>query len=216
MAMNEQFRYDFVKKQVVRLHNSTTFQGSMFTLICLSFALNIVDFQYHPSEGSELRMTFDYLNTVSNWIFLFEILVNIWANFLLPFLKDWGNLFDVGVIGLSFVMEWLNSAGDNRVTFLRIFRVFRVVRLVRRLGSLRVIITSVRNAVGPVMNAACVLALLWALWAVIAVQVRCDEPLYICFIPVHLLFPSFAMSENDNPIAHPSSTAVSRSRPREI
>ena len=75
--------------------------------------------------------------------------------------------------GLSFTFELINTV-DNRVTFLRIFRVFRVVRLVRRLGSLRVIITSVRNAVGPVFNASCVLALLWALYAVLAVQLYRD------------------------------------------
>ena len=46
----------------------------------------------------------------------------------------------------------------------------RVVRIVRRLNSLRTITNSLKNALLPLFNAFCLLALIWGLYAVAAVQ----------------------------------------------
>ena len=70
MVSTCQFRYDYLHKQVKALHSADTFQGSIFALICLCFVLNIVDFQFHPTDGSDLRIVLDLLSTISNWIFL--------------------------------------------------------------------------------------------------------------------------------------------------
>ena len=70
MVSTCQFRYAYLHKQVKALHSSDTFQGSIFALICLCFVLNIVDFQFHPTDGSDLRIVLDLLSTIFNWIFL--------------------------------------------------------------------------------------------------------------------------------------------------
>ena len=81
------------------------------------------------------------------------------------------NLFDVGVMAISI---YGLTQSHSSVSWLRIFRVLRVVRIVRRLSSLRTIMNSISHAAMPVLNAFCLVALVWGVFAVLAVQLYSD------------------------------------------
>ena len=85
--------------------------------------------------------------------------------------KDVWNLFDVGVMAISI---YGLTQSHSSVSWLRIFRVLRVVRIVRRLSSLRTIMNSISHAAMPVLNAFCLVALVWGVFAVLAVQLYSD------------------------------------------
>jgi hypothetical protein len=87
-------------------------------------------------------------------IFTAELLINLSAHWLRPFLNDGWSVFDLFVIILSLAALGPISLPANA---LRSLRAFRVVRLFGRLGPLRDIIESLTAAVVSILNAFLVL-----------------------------------------------------------
>ena len=104
------------------------------------------------SDGSltDAGRLLDAADTAFTLIFALELTMNLYANWLAPFLRNAYNLVDTVVVLLS-----LLALGPINVpiSILRVVRAFRVVRMFGRLRSLKNIIAGLLASVAPVSNA---------------------------------------------------------------
>ena len=104
--------------------------------------------------------TWFLIESIWNWIFIFELLWNMWGCF---YVTQWGgnlfsstwNLFDLFVVGISIPM--MIGADIGSASQLRMFRAFRVFRLFKRIPSLQKIIKTIARAIPGMFNAAMVM-----------------------------------------------------------
>ena len=151
-----------------RIYNSNAFGILVLILIAVNFLLNVLTFEYQPAETDSMREMVDTLDNVLTILFTAEICLNAIVNWFWSFVSSAWNWLD-GVI-MTVSLYGLSQAGNNSISWLRIFRVLRVVRIVRRLRSLEIITNSLINSAAPLFNALCIVSLVWGLYAVAAVQ----------------------------------------------
>ena len=102
------------------------------------------------------------MDTAFTAVFTAELLVNAYAHWLAPFVRDGWNVFDTIVVTLSLVALGPVSMPIN---VLRSIRALRVVRLFGRLGALRDIVSSLTAAIVPVLNAFLILLIVSSICA---------------------------------------------------
>merc|ERR1719421_2140375 len=91
----------------------------------------------------------------------------MYAHFLLAFWKNAWNIFDVVIVGISWVSMLGNVPG---ITVLRLFRAFRAFRLFKRIESVRIIIVGVLRSLPGVSNAFVLLVIIMGIWAIMGVS----------------------------------------------
>ena len=106
----------------------------------------------YTSSGapSDLGYHLELLDMFFTIVFTVELAINLYANWIRPFLSDGWNNFDFVVVSLSLIALGPVAMPIN---VLRSLRAFRVVRLFGRMGALRDIVSSLTAAVVPVLNA---------------------------------------------------------------
>jgi hypothetical protein len=106
---------------------------------------------------SDLANVLSNLNMVFTIIFAIELLINLCANWFLPFFKSGWNIVDLIVVVLS-----LAALGpiDLPITVLRMMRAFRVIRLFGRIKALKKMIAACVASVVPMMNAFLIMTIL--------------------------------------------------------
>ena len=98
-----------------------------------NFAVNIAEAQLNPQligpDGSKTptALSLDRLDFCFTCIFVAELLVNLYANWLGPFLRNGYNVVDAAVIVLS--VATLAGASVLPMSVVRTMRAFRAVRL---------------------------------------------------------------------------------------
>ena len=121
-----------------------------------NFVVNLLESQFvnQLSDGAgrqtALGRGMDAANDAFTAVFTAELLVNLFAHWLRPFLANPWSLLDAFIVLMSLVA--LGHA-NIPVTVLRLMRAFRVVRLFGRLHALRKIITALSASIVPMMNA---------------------------------------------------------------
>ena len=121
-----------------------------------NFVVNLLESQFvnQLADGAgrqtALGRGMDAANDAFTAVFTAELLVNLFAHWLRPFLANPWSLLDAFIVLMSLV-----ALGDANipVTVLRLMRAFRVVRLFGRLYALRKIITALSTSIVPMMNA---------------------------------------------------------------
>jgi hypothetical protein len=140
-------------------------QFSVAAIIFLNFFISAAEAQLLPEDDLGKSVFFGFEVTF-NVIFLIELILNMYANFLWPFWNNSWNVFDVGIV----LVSWVSMLGDfPGVTVLRLFRAFRVFRLFKRIQSLRMIIVGITKSLPGIANALVILALVMGVWAIMGV-----------------------------------------------
>ena len=152
--------------RVKRVYENSITQAVIASLIMASFAIDLVQAEILPEDGSPTQDLFDQMDIFFASVFCFELAVNLFAkskNWCKEFLSDGWNLLDVIIVSLSLLT--VLASGIPSLKVFRLIRVFRVARVFRKLKSLNRIITALASAVIPVANSFIILALVTCIWA---------------------------------------------------
>jgi hypothetical protein len=142
--------------------------------IVLNFLIIIVQNDIDPYQP-ELRRHQDFWKAVDstcNVIFLFELLLNLYANFWRPFVSGPWNYLDAAVVIVGVLS--LAEVELGPLASLKMLRALRIVRLFKRIESLNWLITSLVAAIPGVLNAFAVMTIFMAVFAILAVDLFRD------------------------------------------
>ena len=90
-----------LQRRVRALHNHSAFQAAVAALIFACFLANVVQMELLSTAAPPPGSPFAYLEAIFCAAFAAELLVNLAANFLLPFARDPWNWLDVTVVAIS-------------------------------------------------------------------------------------------------------------------
>ena len=90
-----------LQRRVRALYNHTAFQAAVASLIFACFLVNVVQMELYSTSAPPPGSPFAVLELVFCVAFAAELLVNLAANFLLPFVRDPWNWIDVTVVAVS-------------------------------------------------------------------------------------------------------------------
>ena len=105
----------------------------------------------YPPEHQFYPATWITIDDICNWIFVFELLLNLYGSFWRPFLRSAWNYLDtiVVVVGVTSLLRIdLGALGK-----IKILRAFRVLRLFKRVESLNKILVALLRSIPGVLNA---------------------------------------------------------------
>lgn len=161
------FKY---QERVFTIYSAANVQWFVAGLIMANFFVNIVTCQMDPfSRHKDYKHIWPILEDLFNWIFLIELLINMYGSWAWKFWNNSWNVFDfvVVIVGMLSVAR-IDLPGP--LGLLRMLRAFRVFRLFKRIESLNKIIVALTRAVPGVMNAFIVLLLVMCIYAILAVD----------------------------------------------
>ena len=144
-------------------------QISVAMIIVLNFFCTIAEKEIDPFERDlqqfpQLWVGLDWMFTS---LFVFELLVNMYASWLMKFWRSGWNVFDFIIVLISV----LNLTGAlSGAGFLKTLRTFRVFRLFKRIKALNKIITSLILAIPGMMNAFLIMLIVISIYAIIGVE----------------------------------------------
>jgi len=161
------------QKRVWHVYESQTSHVTVATIIFVNFALSALKAQLLAEEGTHTFFAFVVIEWSFNFIFLFELLVNMYANFCAAFWRSGWNIFDVIIV----LVSWMSQLfpGLPGITVLRLFRAFRVFRLFKRIPSLRMIIAGCLKSLPGISNAFVVLGFVMGIWGIMGVTMFGQE-----------------------------------------
>jgi len=138
--------------------------------IVANFIVIIVEKEIDPYPPEyQLYATFwENMDWMFNFIFLAELLLNMYGKFMRNFWRDPWNIFDFIVVlsGILMMAGALQGAWKN----LKVLRPLRVFRLFKRIESLNKIITALFRAIPGVINAFVIMLIFMSIYAVLAVE----------------------------------------------
>lgn len=143
-------------------------------LIILNFIVNIWEKQVDPTGfGSDpaarkYAETWDAIGLTFNYLFLIELLVNMYAFWLYDFWADPWNIFDFLVVSIGVIDMTGIDLGPFKL--LRLMRAFRVMRLFKRVKSLNKIVVSLGKAVPGMANAMIIQIIFMSIFAMVGVE----------------------------------------------
>jgi len=149
-------------------YNSVTIQVAVAVLIGANFLTNMIEKQIDP-VGNRHNQVFKALDLFYNIAFTLELWVNMYAHWMKPFFRSGWNVFDLVVVTIG-VVNTLELPLPKAFSLLRMMRAFRVFRLFKRVKSLNKIITSIVHAIPGVLNAFLILAIVMAIYSILAVE----------------------------------------------
>ena len=165
---NKFLRYRALARE---MYESTPFQLFIAFLIVSSFACDIGDAQFLPSEGSTLSKFFQRVDIAITVLFLLELLLNLFAHsndWFKPFYSSIANWFDVFIVMISLISLGLTFGSTlPDAKLLRLLRLGRMVRMMQSFKSLHKLIVGIQSSVPSVCNAAAILIMVACVYAVI-------------------------------------------------
>lgn len=161
------FKY---QERVYEFYSAANVQWFVAGLIMTNFLVNIINCEMDPfGRHPDYKHIWPILEDLFNWLFLIELLVNMYGSWAWKFWNNSWNVFDfiVVIVGMLSVAR---VALPGPLGLLRMLRAFRVFRLFKRIKSLNKIIVALTKAVPGVMNAFIVLLLVMCIYAILAVE----------------------------------------------
>lgn len=153
---------------VLDFYHDPPMQIGVAVLIFLNFFISAAYAQIGPQNCVDTCDTvFSGFEWIFNILFLIELIVNIYAHWLVPFWKSGWNIFDVFIVGVSWVSMLFDAPG---IAVLRLFRAFRAFRLFKRIQEVKKIIVSVTRSLPGVSNAFLLLLIIMGIWAIMGVS----------------------------------------------
>jgi len=155
------------QKDIKKIYDHQYVQVAVAAIIFTNFVCSSAEKQIIPAPGSIKAEVFFYFENFFCYVFLFELLINMYGSFFYPFWKSAWNCFDFLIVVIAFMA--LYSAKGSGISILRLFRAFRVFRLFKRIQTLRCIIEGVIASLPGVFNAFVILGLIMGIWSIIGV-----------------------------------------------
>ena len=85
--VNDGSRVKWAQRAVRRCYATRLVQWGFAALIFANFVLNVAQTELQPADGSALQGAFERCDTAFTFVFLFEVAVNMFANWFWPFVK---------------------------------------------------------------------------------------------------------------------------------
>jgi len=155
------------QEDIKKIYDHQYVQVAVAAIIFTNFVCSSAEKQLIPAPGSTKAEVFFYFENFFCYVFLFELLINMYGSFFYPFWKSAWNCFDFIIVVIAFMA--LYSAKGSGISILRLFRAFRVFRLFKRIQTLRCIIEGVIASLPGVFNAFVILGLIMGIWSIIGV-----------------------------------------------
>ena len=113
-----------------------------------NLAIVAVGVDLAKDDGGRLKLVVDDLNLFFTLMFTVDLALNLFANWFLPFVRDFWSVFDFVIVSLSLVaIFYTNLPAAN------LFRAFRILRLLSTMRALEKIIWAVSASIFPMINA---------------------------------------------------------------
>uniref|UniRef100_A0A6U5CI52 PH domain-containing protein n=3 Tax=Hemiselmis andersenii TaxID=464988 RepID=A0A6U5CI52_HEMAN len=192
----ESSKFRVYQRKALDVYNSDTCQGFVALLITANFIVNVSQAEMQPHPFSHSQRVYDFLDVMFTCLFVAELCVNMFANWMIPFFSDSWNNFDLLVVIVSVLALAFEEIPG--LSTLRLMRAFRVLRLFGRLSSLRQIINALTAAIIPVLNAFFIMLLVTSIYSILAVSFfgELDPRLFGTFF--RSLFTMFQVCTGDN------------------
>mmetsp|Transcript_68190 Transcript_68190/g.121087 ORF Transcript_68190/g.121087 Transcript_68190/m.121087 type:complete len:853 (-) Transcript_68190:64-2622(-) len=142
-------------------------QAVVAGLIFINFFVSIVKAELNPLTDPQ-KDVFDVLEAVFGFLFLFELIINLWGNWLIRFWSDPWNIFDFLVVVISILAVFVPTMPG--VSVLRLFRAFRAFRLFKRIEQLKRIVFGALKSLPRVSYAFAILIMIMGIWSIMAVE----------------------------------------------
>jgi voltage-gated sodium channel len=146
----------------------------MFIAIALfsNFALNIVETEIQPDKDDELYKRFELVDLAFTAFYLMELAINLFVNWLTPFLKNGWSIFDAVCVISGLVGELLQALGNGEMnlTLIRTLRIFKIIRLFSRLKSLQTIVIAITSTIIPLFNTFLIYGVVLSIYSVLGTQ----------------------------------------------
>lgn len=180
---NERKKSKFQESQMYcqDIWGSSRFQMVIALFIAANFIVNCATAQILPVDGSETADAFEIVEIIFTVIFTVELVLNAYAHWFWPFIKDGWNILDIIVIVISIIALSVSHLAGFSV--LRLTRAFRILRLFGRLKALKKIITGLIMSIMPVLNAFMITIVVTMIYGIVGVtifrdEVRCTQRLF--------------------------------------
>jgi len=156
--------------KIAKVYASNPVQIAVAVLIFSNFLANAAQSEMLPEDDSDAYVLFQRIDDFFTWIFFFEILLNLSANWFSPFFQDGWSCFDLLVVTVSMVTYFMPGESSGPMKTFRLMRAFRVMRLFGRLQSLRQIVSALTASIVPVLNAFLIMLLITSIYAILGVN----------------------------------------------
>lgn len=142
----------------------------MFILLCIVANAVILGVDAHLGQGNRYEGAIEQWNMVFLYIFTAELLLEFWAQGPAKYFRSGWNLFDVFVVGVSYV------AVSPAISALRTLRVVRVFRLISAVPQMRRVVEALFSALPGILATFAILAIVFYIGAVVGTTLFHDEP----------------------------------------
>jgi voltage-gated sodium channel len=160
------------KEQGSALFRSITqnFLWEMFILACIVANAAILGIDAHLGQGNPYEAQIEQWNAYFLYIFTAELLFEFWAQGPRKYLRSGWNLFDMIVVGVSYI------ATTPAISALRALRVVRVFRLISAVPQMRRVVEALFGALPGILATFAILAIVFYIGAVMGTTLFHDEP----------------------------------------
>jgi len=141
-------------------------------VIFLNFVTAAAQAQILPERNSPISRLFLTLEYIYVYVFLVELVINLYGHWWRAFWSCGWNWFDFIIVIVSFLSLYFPDL--PAVSVLRLFRAFRVVRLFKRVKEMKKIIEGILRSLVALSWAFCVMSVIMGIWAVIGVDLFGD------------------------------------------
>lgn len=146
------------------------FAWEMFILLCIVANAVILGVDAHLGQGNRYEAAIEQWNMFFLYIFTAELLLEFWAQGPKTYFRSGWNIFDVLVVGVSYV------AVSPAISALRTLRVVRVFRLISAVPQMRRVVEALFSALPGILATFAILAIVFYIGAVVGTTLFHEEP----------------------------------------
>jgi voltage-gated sodium channel len=142
----------------------------IFILLCIIANAAILGYDAHYGEVNPWHAQIELWNMYFLWIFTGELVLEFLAQGPGRYFKNGWNIFDIIVVGLSYI------AVNPAISALRTLRVVRVFRLISAVPQMRRVVEALFGAMPGILATFAILAIVFYIGAVMATTLFHNEP----------------------------------------
>jgi voltage-gated sodium channel len=160
-----------------------------FILACIVVNAVIIGYDAHHGPSNAYHALIERWNMYFLWIFTFELVFEFFAQGPKRYFRNGWNIFDVLVVGLSYI------AVNPAIAALRTLRVVRVFRLISAVPQMRRVVEALFGAMPGILATLAILAIVFYIGAVMGTTLFHDQEGFRDL--GESLLPLFALSQFD-------------------
>jgi voltage-gated sodium channel len=142
----------------------------LFILACIIANAAILGYDAHYGETNPYHAQIEQWNMYFLWIFTAELVLEFLAQGPSKYFRSGWNIFDIIVVGLSYI------AVNPAISALRTLRVVRVFRLISAVPQMRRVVEALFSALPGILATFAILSIVFYIGAVMATTLFHNEP----------------------------------------